>query len=82
MNIRNALAIAGLAAAIAIPATSTAQFYSPYRSNYGRPSYYGYGPYGPSYIPGPSYQYYGNSRPLRTGGATVYFGPGGGYYGG
>ena len=58
MNIRNALAIAGLAAAIAIPATSTAQFYTPYRSYYGRSFYYGNGPYGPSYIPGPSYSYY------------------------
>lgn len=50
-----------------------------------RPAYvgrtsYGYGPFYPSYIPAPSVNYFGAGIPLNSGGATFYFGTGGGYY--
>ena len=80
MRLRTALGLGALLLAAAMPATSLGQ------RIYDRPSgrnYFGGGPFGPSTLFGNGYQNrYGRGRvtgPLRFGGATVYFGPGGGY---
>lgn len=79
MTICNLLGVAALVALTAVPSLSAAQRGGrPY--GYGRSSY-GHGPFYPSQIPSPSYRYFGTGRPYRAGGATFYFGPGGGYYG-
>ncbi len=85
MKLRNLLSGLALVAVTAIPTVSAAQV-RVYRNWHHSPNYYGRtsygrGPFYPSYIPGPSYQYFGSGGPYRVGGATYYFGPGGGYYG-
>ena len=92
MTLRHALCSIALDAATAITAISPAQVnvypYGSYnRSTYGYTPYrgysnpYGYGPFGPSYVPAPSYRYLGGGNAYRSGGVTFFFGNGGGYYG-
>lgn len=77
MNIRTLLGVGALLVAAAIPATSLAQ-----RTHRNAPrTSYGRGPFYPSYVPGPSYNYFGSGRVYRSGSASFLFGPGGGYYG-
>ena len=89
MKQKNLLSLAALVTVVALPTLGSAQIHrtriheSHIRPSYSYPYYsrtsYGYGPFYPSYIPGPSYQYIGPGGPYRIGGVTYYFGPGGGY---
>jgi hypothetical protein len=92
MKLNNLISLAALVTATALPTLGSAQIRHLHPSrihpSYVRPSYqipyysrtsYGYGPFYPSYIPGPSYQYFGAGGSYRAGGTTFHFGPGGGY---
>jgi len=87
MKLKNLMSLAALVTATALPALGSAQIqrihpsriHHSYQTPYYSRTSYGYGPFYPSYIPGPSYQYYGAGGPYRAGGTTFYFGPGGGY---
>lgn len=78
MKLRTALGSLALLLAIATPATSMGQ--RGYDRPHGRIDYGG-GPFRPSSLFGNGYRsrYRGLSGPYRFGGASVYFGPGGGY---
>jgi hypothetical protein len=90
MKFRTILGTVALIAATAIPAIAPAQRYhhSHRLRSYG--SGYGHGPFYPSWIPGPSGQYFGTQHyraqhfrsggPYRINGLTYYFGPGGATY--
>ena len=78
MRLRTALGLGALLLALAAPATGLGQRRLDRPYGHG---YFGNGPFGPSSLYGDGYRTrYGRvTGPLRFGGATVYFGPGGGY---
>ncbi len=83
MKTRTLLGVAALLAATAMPTIGSAQrTHRNHGHSYNRVrTSYGYGPFYPSYVPAPSYNYLAPGRAYRSGGATFYFGGNGGYYG-
>ncbi|GEM_PF-5821504 len=78
MNTRTFLGLAAALVATSMPAIGSAQRHRTSNRSVGG---YGRGPFYPSRIPRASQNYVGSGVPFRSGGASVTFGPGGGFYG-